>query len=49
MAIPGNMLPKENHLAIPNLDKYVHIICLEVLFFYGHFIIRQNQKKKIIP
>ncbi len=25
LALPGNMLPNENHLAISNLDKYVHI------------------------
>jgi VanZ family protein len=32
LALPGNMLPNENHLAIPNMDKYVHII------LFGSFV-----------
>ena len=32
LALPGNMLPNENHLTIPNLDKLVHV------FLFGSFV-----------
>ena len=37
LALPGNMLPNENHLAIPNLDKYVHIILFGSFVFLWSF------------
>jgi VanZ family protein len=33
LALPGKMLPEEEHMAIPNLDKYVHMI------LFGSFVI----------
>jgi VanZ family protein len=37
LALPGNMLPNENRLAIPNLDKYVHIILFGSFVFLWSF------------
>jgi VanZ family protein len=37
LALPGNMLPNENHLSIPNLDKYVHIILFGSFVFLWSF------------
>ena len=37
LALPGNMLPNESHLAIPNLDKYVHIILFGSFVFLWSF------------
>jgi VanZ family protein len=37
LALPGNMLPNENHLTIPNLDKYVHIILFGSFVFLWSF------------
>jgi VanZ family protein len=32
LALPGNMLPNENHLSVPQLDKFVHV------FLFGSFV-----------
>jgi VanZ family protein len=32
LALPGNMLPNEKHLTVPQLDKFVHI------FLFGNFV-----------
>ena len=47
LALPGNMLPNENHLAIPGLDKYVHIILFGTFVFLWslYFAIKDNDKK----
>ncbi len=37
LALPGKMLPNENRLAIPNLDKYVHIILFGTFVFLWSF------------
>jgi len=37
LALPGNMLPSENHFTIPNLDKYVHIILFGSFVFLWSF------------
>ncbi len=37
LALPGNMLPNESHFAIPNLDKYVHIILFGSFVFFWSF------------
>jgi VanZ family protein len=37
LALPGNMLPNENHFTIPNLDKYVHIILFGSFVFLWSF------------
>lgn len=33
LALPGKMLPEEDHLAIPQLDKFVH------MFLFGWFVL----------
>ncbi|HEY4935198.1 MAG TPA: VanZ family protein [Puia sp.] len=45
LALPGNMLPNENHLAIPNLDKYVHIILFGSFVFLWSFYYGAKQEK----
>ncbi len=44
LALPGNMLPNENHLAIPNLDKYVHIILFGSFVFLWSFYYSEKSK-----
>jgi VanZ family protein len=37
LALPGKMLPEEDHLSIPQLDKFVHMIlfgCFVLLWSY---------------
>jgi VanZ family protein len=50
LMLPGNMLPDESHLKIPNLDKYVHI-CLfgGFVFLWGLYICTRNfsQRKNL--
>jgi VanZ family protein len=53
LAMPGNMLPNENKLSIPNLDKYVHIILFGTFVFLWsmYFTLNKNgnvSKKNII-
>jgi VanZ family protein len=37
LALPGKMLPEENHMAIPFLDKYVHMILFGSFVFLWSF------------
>jgi VanZ family protein len=45
LALPGNMLPNENHLAIPNLDKYVHIVLFGSFVFLWSFFYASKEEK----
>jgi VanZ family protein len=49
LALPGNMLPNENHLAIPNLDKYVHIILFGSFVFLWSFYYASKEEKRNYP
>jgi VanZ family protein len=44
LALPGNMLPNENHLAIPNLDKYVHITLFGTFVYLWTFYIAAKKE-----
>jgi VanZ family protein len=45
LALPGNMLPNEDHLGIPNLDKYVHVILFGSFVFLWSFYYAAKQGK----
>jgi VanZ family protein len=45
LALPGNLLPNENHFSIPNLDKYVHIILFGSFVFLWSFYYSAKQEK----
>jgi VanZ family protein len=49
LALPGNMLPNENHLAIPNLDKYVHIVLFGTFVFLWSLYFASKNEKKAFP
>ena len=49
LALPGNMLPNENHFAIPNLDKYVHIILFGSFVFLWSFYYASKREKNNNP
>jgi len=49
LALPGNMLPNENHLTIPNLDKYVHIILFGTFVFLWSLYFAIKNEKKVFP
>ncbi len=49
LALPGNMLPNENRLAIPNLDKYVHIILFGTFVFLWSFYFATKAYNKNYP
>jgi len=46
LALPGNMLPSEEHLEVPNLDKYVHIILFASFVFLWSIYYATRQEKK---
>jgi VanZ family protein len=45
LALPGNLLPNENHFNIPNLDKYVHITLFGSFVFLWSFYYLVKQEK----
>lgn len=47
LALPGNMLPNENHLAIPNLDKLVHMILFGSFVFLWSFYFAAKDPKNV--
>jgi VanZ family protein len=49
LALPGNMLPNENHFPITNLDKYVHIILFGTFVFLWSFYFATKDEKKVFP
>lgn len=45
LALPGSMLPNENHLRIPDLDKYVHITLFgSFVFFWSYYFAYQKPR-----
>lgn len=46
LSLPGNLLPNENHLAIPNLDKIVHIIMFGSFVFLWSFYYAAKKEGK---
>ena len=47
LSLPGNMLPSENNLSIPNLDKYVHIILFGgFVFLWSYYYAYRSTNKK---
>jgi VanZ family protein len=45
LSLPGSMLPNEEHLAIPNLDKYVHVILFGSFVFLWSFYYGVKKEK----
>jgi VanZ family protein len=46
LVLPGNMLPNENHMTIPNLDKIVHMILFGSFVFLWSFYFAAKDPKK---
>jgi VanZ family protein len=47
LALPGKMLPNENHFSIPQLDKMVHIILFGSFVFLWSFYYSTKESKEI--
>jgi VanZ family protein len=47
LALPGKMLPSEEHTFIPNLDKYVHVTLFSVFVILWCFYYISKQQKNI--
>ena len=45
LTIPGKMLPDENQLTIPNLDKLVHIILFGCFVFLWSFYFASRKQQ----
>ena len=46
LALPGKMLPDENKLAVPQLDKLVHIVLFGTFVFLWSFYFAASGKKR---
>jgi VanZ family protein len=46
LALPGSMLPNENHFSIPQLDKMVHIILFGSFVFLWSFYFSTKEIKE---
>jgi VanZ family protein len=44
LVVPGKMLPDENQMAIPGLDKYIHVILFGSFVFLWGFYYAAKQK-----
>jgi VanZ family protein len=49
LSLPGKMLPNEDHLNIPQLDKFVHIILFGSFVFLWSFYFALKQEKNNNP
>lgn len=47
LVLPGNMLPNENHLTIPNLDKLIHMILFGSFVFLWSFYFAAKDPKNV--
>jgi VanZ family protein len=48
LALPGKMLPNENHFSIPQLDKMVHIILFGSFVFLWSFYFSTKESKETL-
>jgi VanZ family protein len=47
LSLPGNMLPNENNLSIPDLDKYVHISLFGgFVFLWSYYYANKTQRNR---
>jgi VanZ family protein len=46
LSLPGKILPNEDHLRIPELDKYVHIILFGSFVFLWSFYFALKKEKE---
>ena len=46
LALPGNMLPDETHMGIPQLDKYVHLVLFGSFVFLWSFYYTAKEGKR---
>ena len=48
LTLPGNMLPNEQHLSIPQLDKYVHMVLFgSFVFLWSFYFAAKGENKNI--